>query len=117
MRDEKVNKWRVTITLQDSSERVLCVDHVVLAFGYPFKWTTFLGQVRGISGIFLLYTGLILCRSSQEDFRGQVIYSADFTSAKDHRGKKVVVIGACASGTHSELNPLFFTVSNQLCSP
>lgn len=53
-----------------------------------------------------LYANSDYLRYSQEDFCGQVVYSADFRSAKDLVGKKVVVIGACASGMLDDLNRL-----------
>ena len=71
------------------------VDHVILAAGYPFRWTKFPGQVRHKRFLESFSEhGL----SMQTDFAGEIIYSADFRSAKGLIGKKVVVIGACASG-------------------
>lgn len=34
----------------------------------------------------------------QEVFTGQVLHSSQHNGAKDHIGKKVVIIGACTSG-------------------
>lgn len=35
---------------------------------------------------------------TQETFGGKIIHSSQYSSAKDHIGKKVVVVGACNSG-------------------
>ena len=42
-------------------------------------------------------TGLIHCRP-QEEFEGEIIHAFEYTTAKKHAGKKVVVIGAATSG-------------------
>ena len=36
---------------------------------------------------------------SQEDFKGEAIHSAEYTSASNYIGKKAVVVGACNSST------------------
>ena len=35
---------------------------------------------------------------NQDVFEGKIIHSSQFVSAREHEGKEVVVIGACASG-------------------
>jgi cation diffusion facilitator CzcD-associated flavoprotein CzcO len=35
---------------------------------------------------------------AQDSFHGQVLHSSQHKSARDHIGKKVVVVGACTSG-------------------
>lgn len=56
---------------------------------------------------FYLYEFLILV---QEEFKGQVLHSTSHHSAKDHLGKKVVVVGACTSG----MFPLLLVVTDPL---
>ena len=34
----------------------------------------------------------------QDEFEGKIIHSSQHKSARDHIGKKVVIIGACTSG-------------------
>ncbi|GJE89350.1 NAD(P)/FAD-dependent oxidoreductase [Phanerochaete sordida] len=75
-RNEQTGKWDVTVRRADGTERTLHVDHVVLGQGFTFKKTLFPGQ---------------------DDFKGRILHSHEFKSAKDFVGKKVVIIGACTS--------------------
>lgn len=45
VRDETTGQWSVTVVRADGSERIVQVKHIILAFGYPFKYPTFPGQV------------------------------------------------------------------------
>lgn len=94
--DEQM-KWHVTVRRADGTERVLHVEHLILAPGWagvphtpdiPHQVSC---AVR------------LSCRSSeligvQEKYQGQVLHSASHRSARDHIGKKVVIIGSCNSG-------------------
>ena len=55
----------------------MTVKHVVLAAGWPFRQTHFEGE---------------------QDFEGEIVHSEDFRSARPYAGKKVLVVGAAASG-------------------
>jgi len=51
-----------------------------------------------LPGFFVLkHTGLI-CRCFQEEFKGEVVHSLEYTTAKKYIGKKTVVVGAATSG-------------------
>ncbi|KAI0074817.1 FAD/NAD(P)-binding domain-containing protein [Panus rudis PR-1116 ss-1] len=72
-------KWVVTVRKGDGSERVFRVDHLVFAMGLGAG----LPNIPDIPG--------------REEFQGQVLHSTQHKSAKDHLGKKVVIVGACTS--------------------
>ncbi|GJE89306.1 Flavin-containing monooxygenase [Phanerochaete sordida] len=76
VRNETTGKWDVLVRRADGSERMMHVEHVVLAQGFTFKKTVFPGQ---------------------DEFKGPIIHSTEFKSGKDMVGKKVVIIGACTS--------------------
>ena len=40
----------------------------------------------------------IQCHKTKERKEGKIIHSSQYSSAREHKGKKVVVIGACTSG-------------------
>ncbi|TCD62522.1 hypothetical protein EIP91_006771 [Steccherinum ochraceum] len=79
VRDEAANKWVVTVEKGDGSERILRVDHLVFALGLGAGSI----NVPNIPG--------------KAKFQGQVLHSTQHRSAKDHLGKKVVIVGACTS--------------------
>ena len=54
------------------------------------------GRSLSISGSVFALIDLIC---DQESFKGQVLHSLEHNKATDHNGKKVVVVGACTSGT------------------
>ncbi|THH30839.1 hypothetical protein EUX98_g3351 [Antrodiella citrinella] len=80
IKQDSNNKWHVKVKRGDGTTRSFIVDHVVFALGF--------GAGKGIVPNF----------KGRENFRGQVMHSGEFTSAKDYIGKKVVVVGACTSG-------------------
>jgi len=43
----------------------------------------------------------------QEGFKGKTLHSLEHNKATDHAGKKVVVVGACTSGTLILLNGVY----------
>ena len=45
VRDKTTGKWDVIVRRVNGLERTMHVDHVVLAQGFTFKRTTFVGQV------------------------------------------------------------------------
>lgn len=96
-RNTDTQKWDVTLQGPDEVQRSVSVKHIVMAAGWPFKHTTFPGQVRRPR--LNLPCRPHLTSVCQDGFEGQVIHSADFRSAAPYVGKKVLVIGACASGT------------------
>ncbi|KAH9947038.1 FAD/NAD-P-binding domain-containing protein [Amylocystis lapponica] len=71
--------WTVTVERADGTERKLHVKHVVLALG--------------LGGGTPKYPNI----PGQDEFQGQVLHSIYHKSAKDHLGKKVVVVGASTS--------------------
>ncbi|CCM06537.1 uncharacterized protein FIBRA_08811 [Fibroporia radiculosa] len=77
--DQKDGKWIVKVNKQDGSERIFHVDHVVLAIG----WHAGVPHVPTFPG--------------QEEFHGQILHSTQHRSARDHLGKKVIVVGSATS--------------------
>jgi cation diffusion facilitator CzcD-associated flavoprotein CzcO len=45
----------------------------------------------------LEYVRLIRC-VLQEEFEGEIVHAFQYTTAKEHTGKKVIVIGSATSG-------------------
>ncbi|KAH8084312.1 hypothetical protein BXZ70DRAFT_568551 [Cristinia sonorae] len=78
-RDDQSGKWAVTVRdLTTEKEKVVTTDHVVFAIGFGGgKWAPSVPD--------------------REKFTGEVLHSADFRSARNYLGKKVVVVGACTS--------------------
>ncbi|KAI0074816.1 FAD/NAD(P)-binding domain-containing protein [Panus rudis PR-1116 ss-1] len=83
-RDESVGgpgnnkgKWVVTVRKADGSQRVFRVDHIIFTTGAGFP------NIPDIP--------------NREEFQGQVLHSTQHKNAKDHIGKKVVIVGACTS--------------------
>lgn len=77
-RDETLSKWTVTVRRSGDSERILRIDHVVFATAFPWKEVHFAGE---------------------EKFQGELLHSTSYRSAARFIGKKVVIVGACTSGT------------------
>jgi cation diffusion facilitator CzcD-associated flavoprotein CzcO len=95
--DTTTNRWKVSVRRVDGTDRIFNVKHVVFATGIGGiepNMPKFPGVVRAI----IDHAFLSRSRISQEKFKGQVLHSTEFKHAKDHAGKKVVVIGACTSG-------------------
>ncbi|THG94933.1 hypothetical protein EW145_g8052 [Phellinidium pouzarii] len=72
--------WRVTITRADGTTRRVTPRHIVFAHGFG-------GGVPNMPAI-----------PGMDEFGGKIIHSSQHKSARDHVGKKVVVVGACTSG-------------------
>ncbi|KAI5123912.1 hypothetical protein M0805_005728 [Coniferiporia weirii] len=72
--------WKVHISRADGQKRVLKPRHVIFATG--------------------LYGGLprIPTFPGTKDFKGKIIHTTQYKTAKEHEGKKIVIIGACTSG-------------------
>ncbi|PPQ75986.1 hypothetical protein CVT24_006551, partial [Panaeolus cyanescens] len=87
--DEETKKWDVVIVRKKTTasgevveeERKMTVSHVVVAAG--------LGS--GVPNT-PKYPGM-------DTFKGQILHSTQHKKASDHAGKKVVIVGACTSGT------------------
>jgi cation diffusion facilitator CzcD-associated flavoprotein CzcO len=79
--NEKSGKWIVPVSRPGKSDRIFQVDHVVFATGWINGGKPWVPEVKG-----------------RENFKGEVMHSLDFKSARDHQGKKVLVVGACTSG-------------------
>lgn len=78
-KNPETGKWDVIVKRGDGSERLFHVDHVVIALGLGAGKP----NMPDIPG--------------RDQFQGQVLHSTQHKSAKDHVGKKVVVVGACTS--------------------
>ncbi|TCD68951.1 hypothetical protein EIP91_009341 [Steccherinum ochraceum] len=73
-------KWKATVqNVKTGEERSFEVDHVVFALGLA-AGRPYFPTIPG-----------------QDQFKGQTLHSMEHKSAKDHLGKKVVIIGACTS--------------------
>ncbi|KZT00877.1 FAD/NAD(P)-binding domain-containing protein [Laetiporus sulphureus 93-53] len=79
VRKDDDGKWSVTVRKGDGTERTFHVDHVIMAVGFG-------GGVPKVPDI-----------PGRDEFQGQVLHSTEHRSAKDHLGKKVVIVGACTS--------------------
>ncbi|KAI0344328.1 FAD/NAD(P)-binding domain-containing protein [Trametopsis cervina] len=75
----ETGKWDVTVKRADGTERIFHVDHVVFALG--------LGSGRPNMPTI----------AGREEFQGEVLHSTEHHSAKNHLGKKVVVVGGGVS--------------------
>ncbi|TCD67474.1 hypothetical protein EIP91_012335 [Steccherinum ochraceum] len=79
-RDDKTGKWRATLqNVKTGEERTFEVDHVVFALGLA-AGRPYFPTIPG-----------------QDQFKGQTLHSMQHKSAKDHLGKKVVIIGPSTS--------------------
>ncbi|KAF8069230.1 hypothetical protein FPV67DRAFT_1669244 [Lyophyllum atratum] len=72
--------WKVIIKRGDGSERSFTVKHIVFATGLGSNDSTTVPTYAGM-----------------DVFKGQILHSNRHKNAKDHLGKKVVVVGACTS--------------------
>ncbi|KAI0638753.1 FAD/NAD-P-binding domain-containing protein [Trametes polyzona] len=78
--DQDANgEWNVTVEKPDGSTRVFHVKHLVFAIG-----------LGGNNPNFPTFPG-------REEYQGEVLHSIYHNSAKDHIGKKVLIVGACTS--------------------
>ncbi|KAF8150950.1 hypothetical protein B0H34DRAFT_730728 [Crassisporium funariophilum] len=77
--DAETKAWSVLVKQQNGKERLFKVKHVVLAMGF-----------KGGQGFIPSYPGM-------DTFKGQILHSLQHDKAKDHTGKKVVVVGSCTS--------------------
>ncbi|KAI0770913.1 FAD/NAD-P-binding domain-containing protein [Trametes elegans] len=73
------NEWNVTVQKADGSTRTFHVKHLIFAIGLG-------GNNPNIPEF-----------PGREEYQGQVLHSTQHNSAKDHIGKKVLVVGACTS--------------------
>ncbi|OCB92159.1 FAD/NAD-binding domain-containing protein [Sanghuangporus baumii] len=72
--------WNVRVFRANGERRILKPRHVVLAtslYGSPPRKPNFPGVER---------------------FKGRLIHTTEYKTAREHEGKKIVVIGACTSG-------------------
>ncbi|KAH9836843.1 FAD/NAD-P-binding domain-containing protein [Rhodofomes roseus] len=79
VRTQSDGRYEVMVKKADGTTRTFHVDHVVLALGFG-------GGVPNMP----TYAG-------QEGYQGEIIHSTQFKTARDHVGKKVVIVGACTS--------------------
>lgn len=87
--DPDTNKWHVTISRRRKGlngqsweqERKLVVNHVIFCTGLGSPNP----QIPSYPGL--------------DSFKGMALHSTQHKRALDHQGKKVVIIGACTSGT------------------
>jgi hypothetical protein len=107
----------VEIQRANAGSRSFVVNHLVFAVGIG-GGTHNIPKIPGAVGTDLLDSILFISCSAllQEEFKGRVVHSGDYTKAKEYEGKKVVVVGACTSGmlSHSQsaLDTLSFLSAN-----
>lgn len=80
------DEWNVTVQKKDGSTRVFHVKHLVFSIG-----------LGGNNPNFPKFPG-------QEEYQGEVVHSIHHHSAKDHIGKKVLIVGACTSGKSAPMS-------------
>lgn len=103
-------RYKVVVKKADGTTRTFNVAHVIMALGFGGgvpNMPTFPGQVR-LSVFFSamrVFTLVLSHRTHQEEFQGQILHSTQHKSARDHIGKKVVIIGACTSGRTYQILP------------
>jgi cation diffusion facilitator CzcD-associated flavoprotein CzcO len=78
--DEASKKWTVTLEKPGGTLREIQCKHVVFSTGVSGS----IPKIPHIQGI--------------EDFKGEVIHSAEFTTGAKYKGKKVLVVGTGNSG-------------------
>lgn len=97
-RDGEKGQWIVTVIDTKGSTRLLRPQYVILAMGFSVpKVPVFSGTVGVFSRVSKRETGL--CFFPQNAFDGQILHSNSFNQATDYPGKKIVVVGACTSGS------------------
>ncbi|KAL5534810.1 hypothetical protein ACEPAG_1274 [Sanghuangporus baumii] len=79
-KNQSGNDWSVAIKRSDGTTRTFKPRHVIFAHGFG-------GGVANIPQ----YPGM-------DKFEGKMIHSSKYKTAREHKGKKVVIIGACTSG-------------------
>jgi len=79
--DDVTKVWSVLVKKSDGTERTFKVKHVVFATGF-IGGEKYLPEYPGAN-----------------TFKGQILHSFDHKGAKDHLGKKVIVVGA-ATASH-----------------
>ncbi|KAF9459685.1 hypothetical protein BDZ94DRAFT_1380914 [Collybia nuda] len=77
--DASTSRWHVLVRRGDGSERKFDVKHLIFATGLG-------GSESPIPKI-----------PGMDTFKGQILHSTKHKKADDHKGKKVVIIGACTS--------------------
>jgi len=103
--DSSNSTWNVSVKREDGTERSFVVNHLVFATGLgsdDAKLPSYPGMVWSSSMSFR--TPKSQCCQFQDTFKGEIIHSTRFKKASAHEGKKVVVIGACTSGTFLRLS-------------
>ena len=93
--------WTVTVKKADGSTRIFKPGHVILAHGFGGgvpKMPYYPGMVSSEASLFNEVRCLMVVSVQQDTFEGKLIHSSKHVSAREHKGKKVVVIGACTSG-------------------
>lgn len=95
--------WSVVVKREKADgavvERTFKVKHVIFAVGWGGgtpNVPSYPGAVRSYRHPFGETVLLMMMR--QDTFAGQILHSSQHKSARDHIGKKVVVVGACTSG-------------------
>ncbi|KIY52791.1 FAD/NAD(P)-binding domain-containing protein [Fistulina hepatica ATCC 64428] len=78
--DSETGMWSISIRRKDGSHRILQSKYFVFTTGFGDGYKA----IPSIPGM--------------DEFKGTIMHSTKYKSAKDYEGKKVVVIGACTSG-------------------
>jgi cation diffusion facilitator CzcD-associated flavoprotein CzcO len=118
--DASGSKWTVAINRPDGERVFKEVRHVVFATGLGsgdegMKLPVYPGMV---SDAFILFSislfpwGADNMPTTQEIFKGEMLHSSRHKRALDHKGKKVVIVGACTSGVYPFPTSLSKTYSN-----
>ena len=111
-KDDQTGEWNVAVWRDDKQEeRIFHPTHVVFALGLispPFVPDV---PARVRTALFVI-PNCDFDAPLREGFEGQVFHSSQYKSAKDHIGKKVVVVGTGASGHDISADCVEYGVGN-----
>ena len=109
-------RWSVLVEREGGQKRTFKVDHVVLALGIGGGIPR-IPDIPGQVSLERVHGEPPFRQPGQDEFKGQILHSCEHKCATDHLGKKVVVIGACTSGTTDYLfsSPAELTMASSRC--
>lgn len=95
--DSSSKRWNVTVR-RNGAERIFNVKHTIFATGFGGTIPN-TPKIPGAVSLLACDKRMMPIICAKEKFRGQILHSVQYKRATDHVGRKVVVVGACTSGT------------------